>query len=148
MAAVAASSTAMAAVAASSTAKMAIYAADTAITEIAGSATALAAIRAAAGYSILATASVPGSRAWPGVAGGKYLIVGVSTSDSSTAATITVSTRRTGSTRPATNTTASDNVTLTTALGPICCPCEEAFTVTTTDGSTQIIYLGALRCDV
>jgi hypothetical protein len=147
MAAVIASATAMAAVAASATAKTAIYNSDTAITEIAGSATALAAIRAAAGYSVLATANGGGSRSWPGVAGGTYLIVGVSTSDATTGQTITVSTRRAGSTRANTNTTAVDNVTLTTALGPICCPCEGPFTVTTTDGNSQTIYLGALRCD-
>jgi len=147
MAAVIASATAMAAVIASATAKTAIYNSDTAITEIAGSATALAAIRAAAGYSVLATANAGGSRSWPGVAGGTYLIVGVSTSDATTGQTITVSTRRAGSTRANTNTTAVDNVTLTTALGPICCPCEGPFTVTTTDGNSQTIYLGALRCD-
>jgi hypothetical protein len=148
MTAVAANSTAMNAVVASAAAKMAMFGSDTALNAIAASATAITAIRAAAGYSVLATANAPGSRAWPGVAGGKYIIAGVSTNDASTGATITVSTLRAGSARPNTHLTDASSVSLATALGAILCPCEEAFTVTTTDASAQIIYLGALRCDV
>jgi hypothetical protein len=148
MTAVAANSTAMNAVVASAAAKMAMFGSDTALNAIAASATAITAIRAAAGYSVLATAGSTGSRAWPGVAGGKYIIAGVSTNDASTGATITVSTLRAGSARPNTHLTDASSVSLATALGAILCPCGEAFTVTTTDGTAQIIYLGALRCDV
>lgn len=138
----------MTAVVASAAAKMAMFSSDTALNAIAASATAITAIRAAAGYSVLATDNTSGSRPWPGVAGGKYIIAGISTSDSSTGATITVSTLRAGSTRPNTHLTDASSVSLATALGAILCPCEEAFTVATTDGGIQILYLGALRCDV
>jgi hypothetical protein len=61
---------------------------------------------------------------------------------------IIVGTLRAGSARPNTHLTDASSVSLATALGAILCPCEGAFTVTTTDGNAQIIYLGALRCDV
>jgi hypothetical protein len=47
-----------------------------------------------------------------------------------------------------TNTTATNNVGVGTALGPIVLPMVTPFTVQSTDGTGQIIYVGMLRCDV
>jgi len=151
MAAVIASSTAMAAVIASSTAKMAVFNSDTALDAIAASETALGSMRAAAQYAVLASNSNPGNegRTLAGtVPTASYIVLGVSTSDGSTGSTMTVATLRPGSTRQNTNVTAAGNVSLATALGPLVMPMVSPFTIVSTDGGTQIGYVGALRCDV
>jgi hypothetical protein len=130
---------------------MAIFNADTALTAIAASATALAAMRAAAQYTVFASANASGNTArtlsGPNAAG-SYIVVGASTSDPHIGATQTVATRRSGSAMAATNVTALDNVSLTTALGPIVMAMVTPFTIVSTDQSSQIGYVGAVRCDV
>lgn len=146
-----ANSGALAAVAASTTAKMVLFSSDLALTEIAASATAIAVMRAAAQYAVYASNSAWGTttRTLAGLnAAGSYIVLGASTNDSSTGETMTIATRKSGSTRGNTNTTAADNVSLTTALGEIVMPMVTPFTIVSTDSSTQIGYVGALRCDV
>ena len=151
MTAVAASSNAMTAVVASSVAKMALFNSDTALAIIAAYVTALTTMRAAAQYSVLASNSAAGSSART-LAGttptASYIVLGVSTNISNIGMTMTLATLRPGSTRPTTNVTAANNVSLATALGPLVMPMVSPFTITSGDGITQIGYVGALRCDV
>jgi hypothetical protein len=151
MTAVAASSTAMTAVAASSTAKMAVFNSDTALADIAASATALTAMRAAAQYAVYETANVAltSPTALIGTnASASYIALGVSTSDITNGATITIATRHPGSARANTHVTDVTSVSLTTALGALVMPMVTPFTFQTTDGNPQTGRVGMLRCDI
>jgi hypothetical protein len=142
MTAVAARSTAMTAVTASTTAKMAIFNSDTALASIAASSTALTAMRASSQYQLSAgtAAAIAGLNA-----AGSYIVVGLSTSNGSSAG-VNVLTRRSGSTvsmfQAATGTTASNGLTFPAAM-----PMVTPFSVSNTgDGWTW--FVGTVRCDV
>jgi len=151
MTAVAASSTAMNAVIASSTAKMACYNADTALNAFAASGTAMAALRAAGQYTLVGpfnASTSPVTITGPNAAG-SYILLGVSSSDAGgTGQTISVATRRAGSSVANTGltvgaTNASNAQTTTNAI-PVATPF--TFTASTDIGYTW--YFGILRCDV
>ena len=145
-----ASRDALPAMLASATAKMVVYGNDVAIDVIAASDDALAACRSASGYSVLATANAASTspRAWPGVSGAKYLVVGLSMNSGVQGRSITVNTRRAGSRRINSHVMDAGSMTSLLAVGAVCCPCEGVFTVSSEVASTSIIYVGALRCDV
>ena len=145
-----ASREAMTALVASSTAKMAVYGNDVAIDVIAASDDAIASCRSAAGYSVLATASASSTspRAWPGVSGAKYLVVGLSANTGAQGKSISVNTRRAGSRRINSHVMDTVSVASTSAVGAVCCPCEGVFTASIDVANTCSIYVGALRCDV
>jgi hypothetical protein len=142
MTAVAASSTAMTAVAASTTAKMAIFNSDTALASIAASSTALTAMRASSQYQL--SAGTAGAIAGLNAAG-SYIVVGLSTSNGSSAG-VNVLTRRSGSTvsmfQAATGTTASNGLTFPAAM-----PMVTPFSVSNT-GAGWTWFVGTVRCDV
>lgn len=146
---VANSTVAMTACRATSVAKMAFFNNDVALTEILASANAMNLLRAAAGYSLLATAaSTSSSRSWPGVTGASYIVLGISQAGSSSFnVNGQVNTRRVGSGR---SNTYSNGVNATTALTTsLACPVTGPFTVTTNNsGDATTIYVGALRCDI
>ena len=142
IAAVAASSTAMSAVIASSAAKMAVFNSDTALAAIAASSTALTAMRASASYSLYGgttgTISGPSSD-------GSYIVLGLS-STNGTNGTVTISTRRSGSSisnsQVANLPTANDGKTYNVAI-PVVSP----FSVSNS-ASGWTWFVGMFRCDI
>lgn len=147
MAALVANSTAMATAATSSTAKMAFFGNDVALSAIAGSGTALGALRAAAGYALTSNGGATTARPIPGaVAGGSYILVGVSCGDSGATGINPIATRRSGSTRPITVASSPVAATDATAI-TMCTPLVSPFTYTA-NVSTATWYFGMLRCDV
>jgi hypothetical protein len=141
----------MTAVVASSTAKMAVFNSDTALAAIAASSTALTAMRAAAQYAVYETANgaLQSPTALIGTnASASYIALGVSTSDITNGATITIATRRPGSARANTHLTDGTSVSSSNALGSLVMPMVTPFTFQTTDGSTQTGRVGTLRCDI
>lgn len=153
MTAVAASSTAMTAVAASSVAKLALYESDTALTACFNSATAMTALRDAATiYSKAGSGSVQvsltsGTTPSDLVNTGKYLLLGVS-GFTTTARTILVSTRRSGSTRPSSISNAGHESPAATAGALLCCPITGPLSFSGSSSGTSLTYLSLLRCDV
>ena len=148
LALLAASSVGMAAVAASSTAKMSIFGSDLALDALASSAVALAALRSAAGYALVNVAnSVAGPIAIPSVvAGGSYILVGVSNTSSVSQQMVSLTTRRIGSGRPI---VAGPNILGSTATAAtLCTPLVAPFTFQPTVGGGGTWYFGMLRCDV
>ena len=149
--AVMSSSAAMSALGSNSVSKLYMYNSDAMLDAIAGSTTAIDALRAAPEYRKFntnnTTGTIPRTLAGTNVHG-LYIALGVSTSDSSTGATITVTTKRTGTTRPDTHITDSESTSSTLAFGSICCPLKTTFNAISTDSSVQTFYVGMLRCDV
>jgi hypothetical protein len=148
--AVAASSTAMTAVAASSTAKMAVYNSDTALAAIQASATALTAMRAGSGYIATSGFAATGSAAnITGLnAAGSYILLGMSSSNAGgSGQSISVTTRRAGSTRTNSGFTAPSNSTVPTTVN-IATPIAAPFTFTSSDAAGYTWYFGLIRCDI
>lgn len=146
MTALAASGSAMAAIAASTTAKMAIFAEDTALAAIAASGTSLAALRGAAGYTVSNAVSSTSAQSLPGAtAGGSYILVGVSCASAGAITITSITTRRSGSTRPITASVpaAGTDATKTTMCTPLVTPFNW-----TSNTTGQTWYFGLLRCDV
>jgi hypothetical protein len=144
----------MSAVAANATAKMVVWNSDTALAAIASgghAGTAMTALRSASQYAVYSKANnnaLPVS--WtvdvsPDNLGtnGKYILLGVSCLN--TGQTCTVTTLRSGTTRPSAVTFAANDTTATGGL--FVTPLENPFT-TVTGSSTATAYLGLLRCDV
>jgi len=144
---------AMAAVLGSSVAKMALFNSDAAIAAISGSSTALAAIRTNAKYATYTHDSGLRPNQNPALIGpvlsGSYIAVGVSTTDTTTGQTITVTTLRSGSSRTNTHVADATSVSSAAALGVLCMPMVAPFAINSTDGSSgPLVYVGMLRCDV
>ena len=148
MNAVAASSTAMKAVAASSAAKMAVFNSDTALNAIAASGTALTALRAAAGYTVYSSAATTAATISGPVAGGSYIVLGLSTSNAPNGVVNTLSTRRLGSAVVATTTSDGTGFATTALKYPKALPLVAPFTSAQSGASAHGWYFGMLRCDV
>ena len=148
MTAVAASSTAMTAVAASSTAKMAVFNSDTALNAIAASGTALTALRTAAGYAVYSSAATTAATISGPVAGGSYIVLGLSTSNAPNGVVNTLSTRRSGSAVVATTTSDGTGFATTALKYPKALPLVAPFTSAQSGGTGYTWYFGMLRCDV
>lgn len=147
MGVVAASSTAMTAVGASSTAKMAVFGNDVALAAIAGSSVALAALRGAAGYAVGSAVSSTTAKAIPGaIAGGSYVLLGLSCSASGSLAITALATRRSGSARPIASGPSAVVGTAATDI-VMCTPLASPLTFTANSNSNTW-YFGMLRCDV
>lgn len=145
-----ASSTAMTAVADSSTAKMAFFNSDIALTAVSNSSTALDAMRAAAQYVVFSSDIISSTNYRPLIGittGASYIVLGVSTSGTSTGAEITVQAGRPGTTMSDTRLSAgctdSD-----AALGTLVYPMASSYQIKTTDVGVQYLYAGLLRCDI
>jgi len=147
-----ASTAAMNLIGASQLARLKIYNTDSLLTDIFNNTTVRDILRASSSYVVSETASTTGtnSRAIAGTtSGGLYVVLGYSTGDSHTGQTITISTLRTGSSRPTalpTNVANAANSTL--ALATVATPIRTPFTAVSTSTSTQRFYFGLLRCDV
>lgn len=147
MAALVANSTAMATAAASSTAKMSFFGNDVALAAIAGSSTALGALRAAAAYAVTSNGGATTAQPIPGaVAGGSYILVGVSCGASGSLSINPITTRRSGSTRPITVASSPVAGTDATAI-TMCTPLVSPFTYAA-NVSSYTWYFGMLRCDI
>lgn len=151
MALVAASSMAMAAVAASANAKMAIYNADVALAAIAASAPAVTALRAAgAQYAVFGPFGASGSAVTitgPNAAG-KYILLGVSKNNVDIAQTVTVTTRRSGSSVANSGLLTSGASSTAATSYPLAVPVATPFTFTSSNAIAYSWYFGMLRCDV
>jgi len=141
-----ASSTALNDVVESSVAKMAIHASDTALAAIKASGPAMAAMRAATQYTVNNTTLNGTGSVAISLPGTHYILLGVSR-NSTTSSTLTMTTKRGGSTQAVSGATGSAPNTLATAVnlaGPLVAP----FNASLSGSGTTGFYMGLLRCDV
>jgi hypothetical protein len=147
-----ASTVVMTAIAGAQAARLAFFNSDIALAAVFNDSNARDILRASAAYGVVTTSSAAGStsRAIPVPdTAGSYIVLGYSTSDADLARTITISTLRAGSFRPAAvGTSIAGVISSTAALGNIATPLVSPFNAVSTDISTQTFSFGLLRCDV
>lgn len=151
MAAVAASASAMTAVASSTTFKIGVYESDVALSAIFNSSTAMTTLRAAATIYNKAANGTTSVSLEDGVtpanliSSGKYICLGVS-HELASQRTITITTRRTGSSRPASAATNEFSFGAN-ANRLMCCPVTGPLSFKINTTGTNKTYFSMLRCD-
>ena len=127
---------------------MAVFNSDTALNAIAASGTALTALRAAAGYTVYSSTAIAAATISGPVAGGSYIVLGLSTSNAPNGVFNMLSKRRSGSAVVATTTSDGTGFAATALKYPNALPLVAPFTSAQSDAIAYTWYFGMLRCDV